>query len=63
MGCLIALVALAMAGGGGYGWYSTGDFLWWGVVCVVGLIILFVYACALGVGGDAIDGLGDINFD
>lgn len=60
MGCLIALAGLAMAIGGGIGWATSGAFLWWGVVCVIGLLILFVFACMAGAGGDFAESLGDI---
>ena len=60
MGCLIGLLGLAMAIGGGIGWFTSGAFLWWGLVCVIGILILFVCACAAGAGGDFADGLGDM---
>lgn len=58
MGCLIALIGLGMAIGGGIGWAAGGAFLWWGVVCVIGIIILFCFLVALTKGaaaGEAID--------
>jgi len=67
MGCLVAVILLAMAGGGGYGWYATHHFLWWGPVCLTGIVGLLIYMCVLTKGGAGIDGvfdsLSDINFD
>lgn len=59
MGCLLALVFMGMAGGGGYFWATTGNFLWGGLVCIIGLIGLFCYLVALTKGA-ALGGLDDI---
>ncbi len=59
MGCLGALVGLAMAAGGGYFWHSSGDFLWSGVVCVIGVVILLGYLIRFG-GAGIFDDIGDM---
>lgn len=62
MGCFIALLGLAMAIGGGIGWATSGAFLWWGVVCIIGILILLCFIVAASKGsaaGGIFDGIGD----
>lgn len=46
----------------GIAWFNTGDFLWYGVGCLVSAFILL---CTLGLGGDAVEGAawGGFDFD
>ena len=45
----------------GIAWFNTGDFLWYGVGC---LVTAFLFLVSLGAGGDAAEGAmwGGIDF-